>query len=324
MIEPQKMAETEWPEGEALRLALARGDRALGRIGPILGHLLSARDQSLFSDAIVARVRGMLIHLAWQVLRVQAEATGQKGREQFAAEHGEVLAEHFFASPLLVAHCHALALEWRLASGLEEEAALDPVLSPLMQTLIGHEDTQIASAAMAALAAQARFAQAQRRMELPIAELPGELLHEALLAWRAFNRNERSDALTRAEGKLRAEFDEGAGRLSLLDRVVTSLGTGANAALAIDQGGVALFLSALALRSGQSRDIAALATNEQQAARLALSLRAAGLKPQDVEAQLLRIHPNELPPQGLEQIGTREAAQLLAQGTAHGSGRGGV
>lgn len=321
MIEPQPMAEAEWPEGDALRAALARGDRALGRIGPILGHLLSTRDQSLFSDAIVARVRGMLIHLAWQVLRVQAEATGHRGREQFAAEHGEALAEYFFASPLLVAHCHALALEWRLASGLEEDSALDPVLSPLMQTLIGHEDTQIASAAMAALAAQARFAQAQRRMELPVAELPADLLHETLLAWRAFNDNERSDALTRAEGKLRADFHEGAGRLSLLDRVITILGPrGANAALTIDHGGVALFLSALALRSAQSRDTVALATNEQQAARLALSLRAAGLKPLDVEAQLLRIHPDELPPRGLEQIGTREAAQLLAQGALRSTG----
>lgn len=317
------MAETEWPEGDALRIALARGDRALGRIGPILGHLLSARDQSLFSDAIVARVRGMLIHLARQVLRVQAEATGQKAREQFAAEHGEALAEHFFASPLLVAHCHALALEWQLASGLEEDSALDPVLSPFMQTLIGHDDTQVASAAMAALAAQARFAQAQRRMELPLAELPGDLLHEALQAWRVFNRNERSDALTRAEGKLRGDFDEGAGRLSLFDRVVTTLGSGANAALAIDQGGVALFLSALALRSGQTREIVALATNVQQAARLALSLRAAGLKPQDVEAQLLRIHPDGSPPQGLDQIGTREAAQLLNRATTLGTSRDG-
>jgi hypothetical protein len=318
------MAETEWPEGDALRIALARGDRALGRIAPILGHLLSERDQSLFSDAIVARVRGMLLNLAWQVLRVQAEATGQKGREEFAAEQGEALAEHFFVSPMLVAHCHALAMEWRLAAALEEEGTLDPVLSPLMQTLIGHEDTQIASAAMASLAAQARFAQAQRRMELPIAELPGDLLHEALLAWRAFNRNERSDALTRAEGKLRADFDEGAGRLSLLDRVVTTLGSGANAALAVDQAGVALFLSALALRSGQSRDVVTLATNEQQSVRLALCLRAAGLKPQDVEAQLLRIHPNDLPLQGLEQIGTREAAQLLAQGSTFGTARGGI
>ncbi|OBX20314.1 hypothetical protein A9995_00865 [Erythrobacter sp. QSSC1-22B] len=323
MIEPRPIAEPEWPEGDALRLALARGDRALGRIGPILGHLLSARDQSLFSDAIVARVRGMLIHLARQVLRVQAEATGHKGREQFADEQGEALAEQYFSSPLLVAHCHALALEWRLASGLEEGGALDPVLSPLMQSLIGREDTQIASAAMAALAAQARFAQSQRRMELPMGELPGDLLHEALLAWRAFNNDERSDALARAESKLRSDFDEGAGRLSLLDRMVTSLGSGASAALTIDHGGVALFLSALALRSGQSRDIVALSTNEQQAARLALSLRAAGLKPQDVEAQLLRIHPHELPPQGLEQIGTREAAQLLAQGAAPAPGRGG-
>jgi hypothetical protein len=34
------------------------------------------------------------------------------------------------------------------------------------------------------LAAQARFGQAQRRMRLPLAELPGDLLHGALIAMR--------------------------------------------------------------------------------------------------------------------------------------------
>ena len=63
MIEPKSgpiptaspRADPHWPEGEGLRRALAQGDKALGRIGPILGHLLSTRDQSLFSDELVAR-----------------------------------------------------------------------------------------------------------------------------------------------------------------------------------------------------------------------------------------------------------------------------
>ena len=112
-------ADPQWPEGEALRLALAQGDQALGRIGPILGHLLSTRDQSLFSDELVARIRAMLTHLAWQILRIQAEATGVKGREEFAAAHGEALSEQLFDTPALVAHCHALALEWQLIARLE-------------------------------------------------------------------------------------------------------------------------------------------------------------------------------------------------------------
>ena len=320
MNQANAMNESEWPEGEALQAGLARGDAAASRIGPILGHLLSTRDQSLFSDAIVVRVRGMLFDLAGQVLRVQAEATGQKGREEFANRHSERLAELFFGNPELVAHCHAAALEWQLTERLSDEFGIDPVLSPLVQSLIGHEDALIASAAMGLLAAQARFVQAQKRMAMPLAELRGDLLHETLLCWRAFNADEASDALTRAEGRLRENFDEGAGRLALLDRVVTALGQEANSGLAIEQGGVALFLSILALRSGQPRDIAAVSTNRQQIARLALGLRACGLRPDEVVAQLLRIHPGSSPPSGLDHIGTREAAQILAQSPAGSRG----
>jgi hypothetical protein len=233
-------ADPHWPEGEGLRRALAQGDRALGRIGPILGHLLSTRDQSLFSDELVARIRSMLTHLAWQVLRVQAEATGVKGREEFAAEHGESLSETLFASLPLVAHCHALALEWQLSARMEGEFGLDPVISPLLQSLIGHEDAGIASGAMASLAAQARYAQTQRRMSLPLSELPGDLFHALLLAWRAYNGDDLSDALVRAEGRLRAEYDEAAGRLSLLERVATLVGKDATNALIFDQAGIGL------------------------------------------------------------------------------------
>jgi hypothetical protein len=323
MIEPNSRppsdvsptADPQWPEGEALRHALAQGDRALGRIGPILGHLLTTRDQSLFSDELVARIRGMLTHLAWQILRIQAEATGVKGREEFAADHGEALSEKLFATPSLVAHCHALALEWQLTSRLETDYGLDPVISPLLQTLIGHEDAPVASAAMASLAAQARFAQAQRRMELPLGELPGDLFHALLLAWRGYNGEDASDALIRAEGRLRADFDEAAGRLSLLERVVTLLGKDSAAALTFDQAGIALFLSAVMLKSGQPRDIAAVSTHHSQMARLGIGLRAAGLRSQDIEAQLVRLHPDRDPPNGLADIGTREALNLLTRST---------
>ena len=69
----------------------------------------------------------------------------------------------------------------------------------------------------------------------------------------------------------------------------------------------------LALRSGQPRDVVAVSTHAQQMARFALGLRAAGLKPQDIEAQMLRLHPDRDPPHGLADIGTREALNLLAR-----------
>lgn len=297
----------------ALRDALARGNAILARVGPILTHLLATPDTSLFSDELVARVRAMCHDLAWQVLRAQAEATGEAGRDAFADRHGEALAEHFFSSPQILSHCHALALEWQLAARIEAQYGIDPVLSPLLQQLIASSDSSQASAAMATLAAQARFTQSQRRMELPLAELPGDLFHDLLLGWRAYNGQRRSDAMIRAEAKLRNGYDESAGRLALLARLIAGMGEAAVEAFDIEQAGVPLFLTALAQRSRQSRAMAVLSTSEQQSARFALGLRAAGLDGAAIENQILRLHRTADPMGGLDSLSQAEAAQMLAE-----------
>ena len=303
-----------------LRRALAQGDAMLEGIGPIIGHLLSAPDHSLFSDEIVARVRGMLADLARQVLRTQAEATGQKGRDAFADRHGEALAEHLQASSGLLLHCHALAIEWQLTEKLEDQLGIDPVLAPLLQRLIADSDGTVSSAAMAALAAQARFAQAQRRMELPLGELPGDLLHELLLAWRRYCGETRSDAVARAEGKLRQSFDESSGRLALFARLVSSSSGTSRSALAIEDAGAALFLSALAERSGQTRELAILSSHARQTVRLALGLRAAGLDAEQIDETLLRLHPGAAPVTGLEGI-DQDTARGILLASGHGTKR---
>lgn len=311
------MPETASPkvvsDEDALREALEAGTAALVRIAPILSHLLSTPDHSLFSDEIVARIRGMCQHLAWQVLRAQAEAAGQAGREAFAERHGAALAEHFFGSPALLAHCHALAIEWQLTEKLEVQYGIDPVLSPLVQELLADQDSSLASAAMASLTAQARFAQSQRRMELPLSELPGDLFHDLLMGWRAYAGQVRSDAMIRAEAKLREAFDEGATRISLMARVVTAMGSDGLRALDIDRAGTALFVSALAIRSGQSRVDAILSTNHRQTARLSLGLRAAGLDSTDIERQVLRLDPQANPPRGMAGFTVEEARRLLTE-----------
>ena len=300
---------------ESLSDALARANAAFARVGPILSHLLASPDHSLFSDEIVARIRGMCHHLAWQVLRAQAEAAGQASREAFADRHGEALAEHFYENTALLAHCHALALEWQLTERLEAQYGIDPVLSPLIQEAIAAPDTGLASAAMASLTAQARFAQTQRRMELPLSELPGDLFHGLLMDWRAYSGQLRSDAMIRAEAKLRNAFDEGAGRISLMSRVVAGMGAEAVRALDIDHAGVGLFVSALALRAGQTRVAAVLSTHHDQAARLALGLRASGLEPGQVQAVVLRINPNALPPVEVANMSPDEARRHLSSTT---------
>jgi hypothetical protein len=300
-------------QARELRDCLAGGNAVLARVTPILEHLLSNPDHSLFSDEIVARIRGMCHDLAWQILRAQAKATGEAGREAFADKHGEALAQHFFTSPRILAHCHGLALEWQLATRMETQYGIDPVLSPLLQTLIASPDSGQASAAMGALAAQARFAQSQRRMELSLAELPGDLFHELLLGWRNFGGDRRSDAMIRAEAKLRNAYDESSARLSLLARLVAGLGEEVSKALDVEQAGVALFLTALAARSNQSRNLAVLATNERQVARLALALRGCGLDAAEANSQILRLHPRSSPQGGLDAITPAEAKKWLAE-----------
>lgn len=307
--------------GSSLRDALARGDAMLAGIEPILGHLLSAPDHSLFSDEIIARVRGMVADLARQILRAQAEATGESGRDAFIERHGEALREHLQNYPELLLHCHTLAIEWQVTERLEAQVGLDPVLSPLMQRMIADADGWISSGAMAALAAQARFAQAQRRMELPLGELPGDLFHRTLLAWRDYCGEKQSEAITRAETKLRSTYDEANGRLALLARLVSALGDRAKSALMFEEAGNALFFTSLAALSSQSREMAVLSSHGRQAVRLALGLRAAGMEAAQIDELLLRLHPGGAPVAGLEEIGAREARDLLAGSNATGGRR---
>jgi hypothetical protein len=305
---------------DILREDLAQGDALIGTLGPILRHLLANDDHSLFSDEIIARVRGMLEHMAAQLLHAQADAAGLEDRQRFLAERREPFVESFLAHPALLNHCHALALEWQLTERLQARNGVDPVLSPLFQALVASSDPDTAGLAMTALAAQARFVQAQRRMELPLTELPGDLFHSALITLRAQAGEADDAAAGAAEAALRARFDEANSRFGLLARLVTGMGGGAIAALAIDHAGAAIFLTALALGSAQDRDLAVLSTNDRQFARLALALRAAGLKPQAVEEQFLYLHPEVALPAGFDELGADRAGALLSSSTPNSAG----
>lgn len=289
-----------------LRVALARGDDVLSRSGSALQHILAAPDRSLLSDAVVAQVGGMLADLADQLVDARIAVVDPD------AARAAVTARLLLVDTLR-AHCQAIALEWRLSVQLEADLAIDPVLSPLLQELVGDPDPGVGAIAMAGLAAQARFAQAQRRLQLPLGELPAELFHAALLAARdAVEATDQNDVM-RAETRLRAAYDEGAGRLSLLARLVTTADSISRPMPAVEEAGVALWLSTLAARSGESRERTACAAADPLLGRLLLTLRATGLSPAEAERQALRAQPNAILPHGLQDIGTREAAQWLAE-----------
>jgi hypothetical protein len=302
---------SEAPVEATLRDELARGDIVLGTIGPVLGHLLANHDHSLFSDEIVSRIRGMVGDLARQMLTAQAEVAEAADPRSAAEEHGPALTAALLNDERLVQHCHALAIEWQLTARLETRNAIDPVLSPLLQALVASDDAATASTAMAALAAQARFVQLQRRMELPLGELPADHFHRALTIWLELVTPADAEAAMGAASRLRQDYDESAGRLGLLSRLLHAMGAGALAALSISHAGTAIFLSALAVATHQDRELVVIATNDQQLARLALSLRAAGLKPKAIEEQFLYLHPDVALPEGFDSLRADRASVLL-------------
>ncbi len=303
---PSTAAEVE----QILRDELAEGDAVLASTRPILRHLLINRDQSLFSDEVIARVRGMIGHVARQLLFACAEASGDEKPAAPLAEEQDALAALLLEDAAFLSHAHALTQELFLSEQLQRRSGIDGVLSPLLQELAASSDANLAAAAMRVIATQARFLQQMRRMELPLAELPGDLFHKALLL---LHTHLADDPVAHAAGTaLRAAYDEGEARIGQLSRLVSALGTRATRALAIDHAGPALFATALGMASNQDRNLVLLSFGDNQLARLALALRAAGLGQSAVEEQFLYIHPDALLPEGFESLTAPRAADLLA------------
>jgi hypothetical protein len=293
-----------------LRDELGRGDAMIATSRPILRHLLANDDHALFSDEMIARIRGMMNDVAAQLLFAQGAAADALDRARYAAERQDNLAQALFEDTDFLAHAHALTLEAQLTERLRSRSGIDSVLTPLVQELAAARESDVAGLAMAVLATQARFMQHHRRMELPLGELPGDLFHKALLLMRSQAGDEQ--AAEQAERQLRDSYEEGAGRLGLLTRLVMTMGQKASRALAIDHAGLAIFSTALAMASTQSRDLTVLSFADRQFARLALALRAAGLKQQAVEEQFLYLHPEIALPDGFDRLRADRAAALLA------------
>ena len=300
----------------ARQLAAARGGAANAM--PILRHLLRSDDSSIFSDEIVARVRGMFLDVARQLVIALAEAAGHAEPEGWAHEAANELTAVLTENPVFLEHFHSLALEWQWTDRLAQRRALDPVLPPLVQAQMGHADAAVASAVMNLLAAQARFCQNQRRMQLPLAELPGDLLHIALVSMRAYvgiEDNADSYALM-AERSLRGRFDEARGRLGLMRRMLDAMADSGVDALALDSAGLTLFLSALARGSGQSRETVIMALADSQMLQLTLILKACGLAPEAAAAALQALYPDAVLPVEALDMGADEAKALLTAATA--------
>lgn len=299
---------------QMLREELGRGDVLIATAGPILRHLLANDDLGFFNDEVVARVRGMLSHVAMQLLFVQASAIGAPDHAEYAAERQEELVLALFEDSAFITHAHALTLEAQTAERLRARGGIDSVLTPLVQELAASKESEMATLAMAVLAAQARFVQHHRRMELPLGELPGDLFHRARVVLRS-QGEATADEYAEVERRLRERYDEGLARIGLLTKLIVAMDQKATRALSIDHAGLAIFATALAMASGQERDLAVLSFADRQFARLALALRAAGLKQQAVEEHFLYLHPQVTLPDGFDMMRPDRAAALL--GASH-------
>jgi hypothetical protein len=295
-----------------LRDDLARADRALGGVAPVLGHVLAGSGNALVSDAVVARIRGMLNDLARQFAARLAAADSD--RHAMDASLPETLAQQLGGdAPMLVA-LHASAMEGLITEKLDQRAAIDPVLSPLMQELVASQDAFTSETAMQALAGQSRFMQAQRRMQQPVLELSPEALERALRIWARAIPAEDEPVVTRAMRDLKAEYDEAQTRGGLIARLLNAMRGGAVAALELEHAGFALFTSALAQHTGQSRERAILACHDDQSSRLAVSLRAAGLASDAIERQFMALDLSVRPPAALEALSPAMARAMLHGG----------
>jgi hypothetical protein len=304
----------------ALRQALARDDAAVAGVGPVLRHLLVADEPALFSEEVVARVRAVLGDLAGQLCHAVTVAHGLDAplppEDPAVARLARALAE----VPGLLAHVHALALEVQLAAALQARIGLDPVLSPLVQALVASDQPRTAADAMHFLAAQARLHRQVGAMHLPLGELPPDLLHGALEALRdtlggagGTLHPDFAGCAEPAAAAIRARYDESASRAGLAARLVTGLGGGLVAALQLPHAGVALFASALALATQQDRALVVLAIEGGQAVRLALMLRAAGLRTAAINENLAALDAPPAPA-ALGGLDALSAARLLAGG----------
>jgi hypothetical protein len=278
-----------------------------------VGDLLGAADARLVQCADMLERQAMLGHSRLlddeTVTRVRALAGDLAG--QLApgdAAQALVLRDIIIGHRTMLTHLHALAIEWRLATALAARRGIDPVLSPLIRRRLdaGAVGDDAAATATALVAAGARLFEALRRMRLPFAELPGDLQRLALAIRGAVREDPAGFAAT----------DVGQGRLALIDRVLGGLDGDAGLALGVDVAGVPLFLSALARASGMPRETVVLATAEDDAWRLALILRAAGLSRAVAAEQLLAIRP-DADPLPFDRIDDAAgAAALLAQAGA--------
>lgn len=292
-----------------LRELLALGEQTRRSLPQQLRHRIGFADPSLFDDELIARTRGLLVHLTAQIAGGRPPGSG-------TADHlkaRDAILRALFDHPAMLAHCHALALEYRLTRRLGEQADIDPVLPSILQEMIASPHEATSRLASTVLAGQTRFLSNMERMQLPLRQLPGELLHDVFAIGRQWlGEPIIADAVEQA---VRTSYDEGVTRAALLGRLVNTAQYPRARGWQLQEAGVPLFLASLALAGGLSLHEAALLTTESQIARLALTMRTLCCNPGAINRNLYILHDEIALPliAGMEP----DAASTMLAGTLH-------
>lgn len=292
-----------------VRSDLAQADAKLRAVPGLVRQLLANDESLLVSEQVMANVRGMIADLAHQLIGAFLGEAAQRPSD-LAAVRGALATQ-----TRLVAHVHAMAVEWRLLHRMQIEAGIDPVRPPLVASLIAGDDARLAALARDVLTSQARFCRTQQRMGISLDDLPRDILRAAVAA--------AHEIVVEAHGAtagrhLSAARDDSGTRSGQLRQLIRGMGSDVADALSITEAGASLFLSALAMASGQERDLMVLSTDPTQMDRLALCLRAGGVGSSAASEQILALHPTATPPQAILQIESTTAATILAGSGAVG------
>lgn len=288
---------------QTLRVELARCQAATAAAAPVLRHLLANEDPVVFSDAVVASVRGMIANIADELL----EAFQSNSEINHGAKQREQLVEALADNAPVLAHVHAVGLEVRLTERLQLRAGVDEVVSPLLEELSASHDPELVELAGALIAAQTRFMRQCRQMALPLAELPAAVFDAGV---EALHLSDAPDFY--AAERISRDSHAGRRRVDLLADLVDLI-PHPKGLLSIEEVGLATFVSALAKASMLDRDEAVLLLTENQGTRLLLALRAAGVNPRMVEQQFQAIHPDTPVPDGFAALSPQGAAALLQE-----------
>lgn len=286
-----------------LRDELAYGDAIYTSLPVMLSHIANAGEMSLYNEALITSLRVMARGVAEEILAPEIAGQGMETRH---VGHVEKLTYALLNDEHFLMFSHALAFEGQLIAALSQRYRIDSVTPPLLSAMMASSRPDQGDAAMRVLAAQSRFLQHIRRMELPLAELPTQL-YAHVLEIAVHNLDEETPIAI----AMRRDLSTHDTRLEQLERVISILGDDANQALSLPYAGVSLFVSALSLKLNQPREAITLAAHESQLGRFALYLRASGLDNDAIEEQFLHLYPDIALLEGYDVITPADAARIL-------------